>query len=225
MLNSNDAREIRAAVSAAALDPKLATLRKELSVFASNALSEVGTCLQEAGRGCDEVVAMSVLLKIGSQLVSASADLLTEGRAYAGAALLRQLVEVEYLAWAFDARDDDAQRWLRSDRNIREEFFRPAKLREAARGKFRGKDYSYHCELGGHPVPTGTLLLKDDPSTTQLLLSDLLGHAGGIWNHFVGWAKRNEDHTGQFRGLAYSMSKRFREWQKSDPLVDLPPPP
>jgi hypothetical protein len=38
---------------------------------------------------------------------------------------------------------------------IREEFFRPANLRKASEGKFRDKDYGFHCELGGHPVPTG----------------------------------------------------------------------
>jgi hypothetical protein len=53
---------------------------------------------------------MSVLLRIGSQLISASAELLTEGRPYAGAALPRQIIEIEYLAWAFETRDRDVER-------------------------------------------------------------------------------------------------------------------
>jgi hypothetical protein len=65
---------------------------------------------------------MSVLLRISSQLISASAKLLTEGRPYAGAALLRQIVEIEYLAWAFESRDKDAERWLRSDREFARDF-------------------------------------------------------------------------------------------------------
>ena len=150
-ITSTDIEEIRIAVSAAALDPKLVTIRKDLSLFASGVFSDVGTQLHVAGHiigtdqkegkspfphGSDEVVGMSVLLRIGSQLISASAELLTEGRPYAGAALLRQIVEIEYLAWAFENRDQDAERWLRSDREIREEFFRPAKLRKASEGKF-----------------------------------------------------------------------------------------
>jgi hypothetical protein len=239
-ITSTHIEETRIAVSAAALDQKLMTMRKDLALFASRVFSDVGTQLygigyvfgtdRKGGRspfrfGTDEVVGMSVLLRIGGQLISASAELLTEGRPYAGAALLRQIVEIEYLAWAFESRDNDAERWLRSDRKIREEFFRPAKLRQASEGKFRGKDYGFHCELGGHPVPTGTVLLKDEPSTAQLLLSDLLGHAGGAWNHFVGWAKRHEDYAAHFKGHALTMSKRFRDWKMSDPLVKLPPHP
>lgn len=238
-ITNADIEEVRLAVSVAALDPKLVTARKDLASFASSVFSEVGTQLEVAGYifgtdrkerkspfryGSDEVVGMSILLRIGAQLVSASAELLTEGRPYAGAALLRQIVEIEYLAWAFDNRHQDAERWLRSDQEIREKFFRPAKLRAASEGKFRGKDYGFHCELGGHPVPTATVLLKDVQLTAQLLLSDLLGHTGGIWNHFVGWAKKHEDYTAQFKSHALTMSQKFRDWNSSDPLVELPPP-
>lgn len=84
------------------------------------------------GHGTDETVGVSMILRIASQLVSASVDLFTDGRTYSAAALTRQLVEVEYLAWAFEMRDEDAARWLRSDRAEREEFFKPSKLRQAA---------------------------------------------------------------------------------------------
>lgn len=137
----------------------------------------------------------------------------------------RQIVEVEYLAWAFEARDRDAERWLRSTRQERETFFKPVKLREAAKGKFRGVDYSYHCELGGHPVPGGTVLLDDsDLSVPQLLLSDVLGHAGNIWDHAAGWA-RNNSHGEPLLSRNTAMAKRFKAWKEMDPLVDLPPPP
>jgi hypothetical protein len=238
-ITSADIEEVRIAVSATARDPELVKIRKDLALFASNVFTEVGTQLHTTGDifgtdrkerkspfqyGSDEVVGMSVLLRIGGQLISASTELLTEGQPYAGAALLRQIVEIEYLAWAFESRDREAERWLRSDRKIREEFFKPAKLRAASKGKFRGKDYGFHCELGGHPVPTGTVLLRDEPSTAQLLLSDLLGHTGGIWNHFVGWAKRHEFYTAHFKNHAFAMSQKFKDWNSSDPLVKLPPP-
>ena len=79
---------------------------------------------------------MSVLLRVAGQLTSASADLFADGRHYAAAALLRQMVEIEYLAWAFETRDGDGERWLRSNQQERQEFFKPAKLRAAAQGKF-----------------------------------------------------------------------------------------
>jgi hypothetical protein len=236
---ADEIQAIRAKIETAALDQELAGLRKELALFASNVFSDVGTQLAGIGHifgtdrkdgkspfkhGSDELVGMSVLLRIGGQLISASSELLTEGRPYAGAALLRQIVEVEYLAWAFETRDHDAERWLRSDRKIRENFFRPAKLRQASGNRFRGKDYGFHCELGGHPVPSGTLLLEDDPRTTQLLLSDLLGHVGRAWDHFIGWAKRHEDYTAHFKPHSFLMSQKFAAWKLADPLVDLPPP-
>lgn len=71
-----------------------------------------------------------------SQLTSASAELLIGGRPHAGAALLRQIVKVEYLSWAFKTRDEDAAVWQRSDRRTREEFFRPVKLRNVAAANF-----------------------------------------------------------------------------------------
>jgi hypothetical protein len=132
------------------------------------------------GHGNDEIVAVSLLFRIGGQLTSAGADLFADGRHYAAAALLRQMVEIEYLAWAFDSRDKDAERWLRGTADERRNFFTPAKLRQAANGKFRGKDYGYHCELGGHPVPNSFVLLHRDEVTCQLLLSDMLGHTGRI---------------------------------------------
>jgi len=66
---------------------------------------------------------VSVLLRIAGQLISSIAALFADGRQYAAAALLRQMVEIEYLAWAFETRDRDGERWLRSDQKQRQEFF------------------------------------------------------------------------------------------------------
>ena len=161
---------------------------------------------------------MSVLLRVTGQLISASADLFAGGHQYAAAALLRQMVEIEYLAWAFEVRDGDGERWLRSDQHERQEFFKPAKPRAAAQGKFRGKDYGYHCELGGHPVPQAGILLRGDSAIGQLLLSDLLGHVGRIWDHLVGWARQNEN-RGPILERSHEMSVRFEEWKSRDQLV------
>ncbi len=211
------------AMRAAAIDPAIRELRYQLASWAASVLTKVADQLQLAGdliggaraqgtspfgHGSDETVAMSLLLHIAAELASASADLLNNGRTYAGSALVRQIVEVEYLAWAFDVRDQDAERWLRSTREEREAFFRPAKLRAAAQGKFRTKDYSYHCELGGHPVPGATVLFQKDVAGAQLMLSDLLGHVGRIWDHAVSWARRNSN--GEFiLERSAEMSARF----------------
>ena len=226
-------------MAAAANDKDVIACRFELAGFSASQLVEAGTELHVLGHligsdrlqgrspfghGNDETVAVSVLLRVAGQLVSASADLFADGRQYAAAALVRQMVEIEYLAWAFETQNGDAERWLRSDQQEREKFFRPAKLRAAAgEGTFRGKDYSYHCELGGHPVPQAGILLGGDSAVGQLLLSDLLGHVGRIWDHLCGWARQNEN-GGPILQRSRGMSIRFQEWKSKDQLIDLPPP-
>jgi len=223
---------------AAATDCSVVGLRQDLARFTAVSFSKSGSLLHVIGHiigsdrvenrspfghGSDETVAVSLLLRIGSELVSASTDLFVDGRHYAAAALLRQLVEIEYLAWAFEAKDQEGERWLRSTKEERQTFFTPAKLRKAANGHFRSVDYGFHCELGGHPVPGATLLLKDDRIVAQLLLSDLLGHTGRIWNHVVGWARANGLGE-QVYDLNEEMARRYAEWKTADLLVALPPP-
>lgn len=233
------AAESREAIRAAALDVSVIDARMELARFTAEIFKDVGTKLHvfghllgpdrksglsPFGHGDDAAVAVSMLLRIGSQLVSGSADLIADGRHYAGSALVRQLVEIEYLAWAFETKDAESARWLRSNREERQSFFAPAKLRKAAGGRFRGADYSYHCELGGHPVPSSWQLLTDDAAMAQLMLSDCLGHSGRVWDHVVGWAQSYA--LGDIvLSKADDMLAKYTEWKATDPLTCLPPPP
>lgn len=229
----------RQAIREAALNETIIKTRHSLATFASKVFHDVGGELHVVGHligsdrtngtspfghGDDATVAVSMLLRIGGELVSASSDLIADGRAYAGSALIRQLVEIEYLAWAFETKSEEAVRWLRSTRRERMTFFTPAKLRNAADGRFRGVDYGYHCELGGHPVPQSWRLLEDDGGLGQLMLSDCLGHTGRIWDHVVRWAQGNPLGQGVSSRTA-EMLARFVDWKRIDPLTALPPPP
>ena len=233
-------QDIRDTIRLASKDDSLAKIRSELAHFAAETFSDAGQELHVLGSligsdradsvspsepGRDETVAVAMLLRIASQLISASADMFIDGRAYAAAALIRQIVEVEYLTWAIATREGDGERWLRSTRRQREKFFTPAKLRKAAQGTFRGKDYGYHCEIGGHPVPWGASgLLDGDPAAQQLLLSDMLGHTGRIWDHLADWARGNSN-SAPILTRQQKMLERFSKWKSLDPIVDLPPPP
>jgi hypothetical protein len=231
--------EVVAVIDRAALSAPLIELRRDLLKFTADTFERVGEELHAVGHifgpdrvsgsspgghGSDEIVAVALLLRIAGQLTSASSDLFADGRHYAAAALLRQMVEIEYLAWAFQTRDSDGARWLRSTAAERREFFTPAKLRKAANGKFRGEDYGYHCEFGGHPVPGSALLLQVSQRISQLLVADLLGHTGRIWDHLVGWSSGN-DWAIPLRTRMPDMSARYRAWKKADELVTLPAPP
>jgi hypothetical protein len=239
MLNELEIENFKIMARTSAVDPVQVAIRFKLARATAETFSSVGTDLHAIGQifgpdrakglspggnGSDEVVAVSLLLRVAGQLVSASADLFSDGRHYAAAALLRQLVEVEYLAWAFDARDSDAQRWLRSTEVERRDFFAPAKLRKAALGKFSSKDYGHHCEMGGHPVPRSAILLNGDEVTCQLLLSDLLGHTGRIWNHLLDWSA-NQPWALPIHKQKEAMHSAYAAWKKVDRLIELPPPP
>jgi hypothetical protein len=173
----------------------------------------------------NEAQAISILLNIGAALVSGANDLFQSGNAYAAAALVRQLVEVEYLAWAFEDNKQEAEKWINSSKEERMQFFTPAKLRQAAQGRFRSKDYGYHCELGGHPVP-GAEKLLDDPNkqTSQLLLSDMLGHSGRIWDHLVKWAEAEIPQEAILSRKVF-MIEKYVAWKQIDVVTRLPPPP
>jgi hypothetical protein len=99
-----EARIDREAMRSAAVDPKLISTRAELASFTSETFAAVGKLLHVGGRIVggdpveggspfghrnDETVAVSLLLRIGSELVSAGNDLFSDGRHYAAAALLR----------------------------------------------------------------------------------------------------------------------------------------
>ncbi len=68
----------------------------------------------------------------------------------------------------------------------------------------------------------------------QLMLSDCLGHATHIWNHFLGWATSYEVNDKAFVDLVLGgdanakiveMHLRNAEWKRLDTLTALPPPP
>ncbi len=239
MLSEGDITEWTTGARQAAEDPAQIAVRNELAGFTADTFSRVGQELHAighlfgpdrvkgaspGGHGSDEIVAVSLLCRIAGELTSASKDLFADGRHYAAAALVRQMVEIEYLAWAFESRDKDAERWLRSTAEERRDFFAPAKLRQAANGKFRGKDYGYHCELGGHPVPGAFVLLRNDVAVSQLMLSDLLGHTGRIWDHLLDWSANN-DWAVSIHKRREAMYTRYTAWKKEDKLTLLPPPP
>jgi len=231
---------VRELICKAAGDPALVAQRFTLAHVAAEAFDKLGVELSlvgnhyesnqsdvnlEAEASHGEIVAVALLLRVASQLTGSCAELFAQRKHYAAAALLRQLVEVEYLAWAFEKRDRDAQRWLQSTREEREKFFRPARLRRASNGHFRNQDYGYHCEMGGHPVPGALVLFGvDADSTGQLLLADALGHVGHIWNHVASWAT-SHGLSAQIERHGEDLPMLHRQWCANDPLIKLPPPP
>jgi hypothetical protein len=133
--------------------------------------------------GDDRSVGVATVAQIGGELASGATALLRAGNRYAAAALVRQLVEVEYLAAAFGEEHEVASEWLRADREGRLRFWSPARLRERSQRRFLKTDYWHHCEMGGHPATPGMALLPDHSNAmpAAFLTADLVGHLLGIW--------------------------------------------
>lgn len=172
--------------------------------------------------GNDAVVGLATVLQIAGELTQGASQLLAADNLYAAAALIRQTVEVEYLAWAFSEAEDEAAAWLRSTREERHALWKPAKLRQRSNGRFRNTDYALHCDTGGHPTPQAAQLLRNHSNRQPLGFwwCDLVGHALNIW----GYAKSASERLDvQDVALAKTDADRIdqlvREWEQVDPLA------
>lgn len=135
------------------------------------------------GNGDDRLVAVGYVAEAASQLLSGIEGAVGSGQVYVAAALTRQMVELEYLAWAFASGDGDAATWLNSSADERRRLWQPRHLRAHSHGRFGGKDYSNHCEFGGHPTPDGLNGLINDTSGVagEVVLTDALNHGVRTW--------------------------------------------
>lgn len=173
--------------------------------------------------GDDAAVGLSTVLLIAGELVSGAVAMLVADNRYAAAALVRQLVEVEYLAWAFAEDEEEARAWMRSSKEERQRFWQPRHLRERANGRFRGSDYGEHCGRGGHPSPEGVVLLpghSTPESIGPIWACDLVMHGLSVWSYALSAAEK----VGYGNELAdleetKALSEAEVSWRDGDPLI------
>lgn len=174
------ARRAGLAVVIASMRGTGALLHISGSIFGDDRVSGAST----RGNGDDALVGLSRVCQTGAALMRGAEMLLDAGNTYAVGALNRQLVEVEYLAWAFAEDDEESRSWLRSTQEQRLARWQPRHLRQRSKGRFRGSDYAAHCEVGGHPTPDGCRLLLDaDDVQRELLLYETLHHGCSAWRY------------------------------------------
>jgi hypothetical protein len=176
------------------------------------------------GFGSDATVGLAIVLQIAGELTLGSTALLAGDNIYAAAALVRQMVEVEYLAWAFAEDDEEAEAWMRSSRSERMKLWQPRHIRKRSAGRFRATDYAGHCERGGHPTPKAVSLLKYHGGRPPVAMEwlDLAEHVTSTWRYAraaidkVGWSKA----LAQVHQLAEA-EKAVGAWQEADSLRQL----
>lgn len=123
---------------------------------------------------------------IGCELISGIVALASGRWAYGAAALVRQLVEIEYLAWAVGSDPEDAIDWLTSTKQQRMAKWQPGKIRNRADGRFPNSDYSDHCEAGGHPTPEGSRIILDNRDVwVEIALYEAAHHGTNAWHYLM----------------------------------------
>ena len=207
-------------------DSKLWRLRRRVILKTARDFMAVAKVLLQPIEEDEEtkqaVHAVGLLLQMAGELAGAAGRLLSDGEHYAGAALVRQLVEIEYLTWTFKQGHRSTSKWLQSTHDERMKMFSPRELRKTSKGRFLSKDYQDHCEQGGHPVPRGSFLLAGtSPGSAQLLLVDLMCHCWRTWDQIVQWSKDLPVATAAVLDQGSEVSARLNNWRKQDPMYAL----
>jgi len=181
--------------------------------------------------------AAALVAEISGELVCGALLLLRDGNEYAASALVRQLIECEYLLKAFRLDFAEAARW--HDANDTERWdFSPKKLRKI--GGFDDKEYANHCSTGGHPNPAGRPLMelpramgdlerKVTGTTNQLdlvraLWLDLAFHCDRTWRALVELLVAEHarfEHVGRTTKSIEAAAQSRLEWHDADALATL----
>jgi hypothetical protein len=137
--------------------------------------------------------------QMASELIEGAATLFEKEMWYGGAALVRQVVEIEYILFLFADDPSEADQWIEKKQDQARSYFSPVAMRERSKGRFNAAEYSTHCGIGGHPRKQGVLLLRDwvtviDGTADEELIPvalwvDLALHAIRIWGHFTDCVK------------------------------------
>ncbi|PVY33665.1 hypothetical protein [Williamsia muralis] len=179
-----------------ASDPEMRVSRRENArgvVVAINgaavAMHNRGVALRDDGRidAADSYEGVARIAVTAAALGGGVCQLIECDNHYPAYALIRQIVETEFVLWKFQQDVDLIPEWLNSDRDRREQGWKPSRIYRDDDNEYRQKDYSGHCELGGHPTPLGTRLASGERSdiAEASVLGDLIGHLRDSWRHIL----------------------------------------
>ena len=183
-------------------------------------------------------VAIGLVAQISAELVSGAQLLFRTGNEYGASALVRQLIECEYLLRAFRLDFTEAARWFEANGNERWHFS-PAKLRKI--GGFDDKEYNHHCESGGHPHRKGSLLLQlprrmndlqravagasRDLDPTRALWLDFAFHCDRTWRALTDLLYAEHARFERVRAERIGAATEARSaWLEADVLAEHPGP-
>ncbi|MBK5221577.1 MAG: hypothetical protein JJE52_01605 [Acidimicrobiia bacterium] len=127
------------------------------------------------------------VIEMANELAAGALALIDQNLRYASSAMIRQLIETEYLLTAFALEFSRAADWTRATPDEIRKKFSPKAMR--ALGGFSNLEYWQHCDMGGHPAPSGRPLLRfnlaanpaDDEFLSASVWGDLAQHLRRLW--------------------------------------------
>ena len=181
---------------------------------------------EEFGQMFSEFRAVSTVVCMATELADAAVDMAKKNRFYAVAAVIRQLIECEYLLTLFNDDLEHAGRWGESTPDEVRTSFTPQTMRKLT--GFADEEYWNHCSTGGHPAPKGARLLeKLDPrrqswpySAAELLI-DLGLHLQRIWKAIDALLIKHHARYGRVRADERRQAEEaWSRWLQADPVVE-----
>ena len=191
--------------------------------------SELAKSLDSAGRSLwsfglsaePEREGLALVVQMAASLTQGAVLLYSQQAWYAGASIVRQLVESEYLLFLMSSNPTEAAEWRKSTHEQRRKFFSPAQMRKRSGGRFRTSEYEAHCERGGHPSPLGAMFLAEHqgPLRTNIWLwVDLAQHLVRLWPSFEAAVERlGLAHIAAVAHARTAASFAITRWQATDP--------
>ena len=174
--------------------------------------------------------ALAIVAQMAGALSRGAVSLLESSNWYAAAALVRQLVETEYLLFLFADEPREAEMWLAARPDDLRRSFAPAAMRGRSAGRFRDREYWSHCEIGGHPHPRSAFLLPDHIAPRDGILSstngaclwvDLGQHLERGWGFFRAAVSRDGlSDIGLVASTMPLVAEALVSWHREDPCAD-----
>lgn len=143
---------------------------------------------------------------------------------YPAWALVRQIVESEFIVWKFAQLPTQIPLWLHSTDDERRQNWRPAQIYRDDDNTYRQKDYWAHCERGGHLTPRGARMAsqgKTHPIMLASLLTELTDHLYDAWRHLLRAVgaidiQFNIDVSNQLAMIASAYETSIKKWRSID---------
>ena len=192
---------------------------------ASKKFADLADILQTSGwiQRDDKELAVALLTRLGSELSGGISLLARRSLIYSAGALLRQLIEVEYLMFIGYADPMNLQRWYRADPKELRKDFTPQRMRKRSDGLFRDQEYWFHCEVGGHPHPKSRMLLPAyNPLVppVAVLLPDAVQHVRRLWTSVKPFLPKLSVGDIALKDSGQELSDSIDEWQRLEhPLI------